>query len=464
LEFIIPQSPAEYEGSFMKRIVSASLLLAILMVMPAHAQKYGISSQFLDNGLEVIVIENPAVPLVTIEIVVKNGGYTEPPELDGLSHLYEHMFFKANKNIPQQEAFLERTRELGMVWNGTTSQERVNYYFTLHKDFLDDGMEFMRDAIRYPLFLQEELVRERPVVTGEFDRNEASPFFHWQNAMSRLMWHKYWSRKNVIGDREVILTATEAKMRKIQNRYYVPNNSAILIAGDVNPRQAFAMAEKWLGDWPRGNDPFVEFPVPEHPPLDSSSQVTVIQPVNAITIGVQWHGPKMLEDIKSTFAADVFSFAISQPNSRFQQMLVDSGLVDFAGLGYQTLVHTGPISLNARCSADRYERAMAAIQNEVAHFADDDYVTDEQIEYAKNQLEIGEIQGQEQTSNFVHTVSYWWSTGGLDYYLNYLDNLRAVKRSDIQGYVKRYIIGKYNVTGILASQEDAESLGLAGGM
>lgn len=448
----------------MKRIAIASLLLAIILVLPAQAQKYGISSRTLDNGLEVIVIENSTVPLVTIEIVVKNGAYTEPPELDGLSHLYEHMFFKANKNIPEQEAFMERTRELGMVWNGTTSSERVNYYFTLHKDFLDEGMEFMRDAIRYPLFLQEELIRERPVVTGEFDRNEASPFFHWQNAMSRLMWHKYWSRKNVIGDRDIILTATEAKMRKIQNRYYIPNNSAILIAGDVNPRQAFEVAEKWLGEWPRGDDPFVEFPIPEHPPLDSSSLVTVIQDVNAVTIGKQWHGPKMLEDVKATFAADVFSFAISQPNSRFQQMLVDSGLVDRVSLAYQTLVYTGPISCNARTSVDRYEKAMAALQNEIDHFADDDYLTDEQIEYAKNQLEISEIQGQEQTSNFVHTVSYWWSTGGLDYYLNYLENLRAVNREDIQHYVKKYIIGKNNVTGILASQEDAVALGLAGGM
>lgn len=448
----------------MKRIVSASLLLAIIMVLPAQAQKYGISSRILENGLEVIVIENSTVPLVTIEIVVRNGGYTEPPELDGLSHLYEHMFFKANKNIPEQKDFMERTRELGMVWNGTTSQERVNYYFTLHKDFLDEGMEFMRDAIRYPLFDQQELINERPVVTGEFDRNEASPFFHWQNAMSHLMWHKYWSRKNVIGDREVIMTATEAKMRQIQNRYYVPNNSAILIAGDVSPQEAFSMAEKWLGDWPRSADPFVEFPVPAHPPLDSSSHVTVIQPVNAVTIGRQWHGPKMLEDIKATFAADVFSFAISQPNSRFQQRLVDSGLVDFASLAYQTLVHTGPISCNARTSVDRYEKAMAALQNEIDHFGDDDYLTDEQIEYAKNQLEIGEIQGQEQTTNFVHTVSYWWSTGGLDYYINYLDNLRAVNREDIQNYVRRYIIGKNNVTGILASQEDAVALGLAGGM
>jgi len=446
-----------------KRIV-ATCLLVVLGALPAQAQKYGITSKTLDNGLQVIVIENHALPILTIEIAVRNGGFTEPPELDGLSHLYEHMFFKANKNIPSQEAYLARQRELGMVWNGTTSDELVNYFFTLHKNDLKDGMVFMRDAIRYPLFKQEELVRERPVVLGEFDRNEASPFFHWFRAVSHLMWSKYFSRKNVIGDRDVIITATQEKMRTIQNRYYIPNNSALILAGDVVPAEAFKMAQELFGDWPRGDDPFEKFPIPEHPPLDSSSTVTVIQPVNAVMVMKQWHGPSMRDDIKATFAADVFSFIIGQPNSRFQQMLVDSGLVDGVGLSYQSLVHTGPISLQARTDAGRYERAMAAIENEIQHFADPDYYTDEQLEFAKNQLEQSDIYNREQTSSFVHTISFWWSTGGLDYYLNYIDNLRAVNRADITAYINRYILGKANVTGILASQADAEQLGLAGGM
>jgi zinc protease len=268
----------------------------------------------------------------------------------------------------------------------------------------------------------------------------------------------------VIGDRDVIATATQEKMHTIQNRYYIPNNCALIVAGDVDPKAVFAKAQELYGDWPRGADPFVAFPIPEHPPLDSNVTVTVIQPVNAISILKQWHGPNLLEDTKSTFAADVFSFIISQPNSRFQKMLVDSGLVDGVGLAYQTLVHTGPISLNARTDAARFKRATSAIDAEISHFADPDYFTDEQLEYAKNQLEIGEIQGQERTSSFAHTISYWWTTGGLDYYLKYLDNLRAVKRADIANYLKRYVIGKYSVTGYLASQADASALGLSGGM
>src|SRR5205814_10698031 len=111
------------------------------MAQPRLPQNY--YWQKLDNGLEVVVIENHKVPLATIEIAVKNGAYTEGPEYSGLSHLFEHMFFKANKDYPDQEKFIKRTQELGAIWNGTTGEERVNYYFTFDKDSLEAGLKLM---------------------------------------------------------------------------------------------------------------------------------------------------------------------------------------------------------------------------------------------------------------------------------------------------------------------------------
>ena len=104
----------------------------------------------LPNGLEVVVIENDKVPLATIEIAVKNGAFTEDSNYNGLSHLFEHMFFKANQDYPDQEKFLKRTQELGAIWNGTTGDERVNYFFTFDKDSLNAGLKFMNAAIRFP--------------------------------------------------------------------------------------------------------------------------------------------------------------------------------------------------------------------------------------------------------------------------------------------------------------------------
>src|SRR6185369_8443051 len=105
----------------------------------------------------VLVVEDHALPLVTIEIAARNGSMTESPEYNGLSHLYEHMFFKANKALPNQEAYMARLRELGIQFNGTTNTERVNYFFTTTADHFDDAMVFMRDAIVTPIFDEKEL-------------------------------------------------------------------------------------------------------------------------------------------------------------------------------------------------------------------------------------------------------------------------------------------------------------------
>jgi zinc protease len=191
--------------------------------------------------------------------------------------------------------------------------------------------------------------------------------------------------------------------------------------------------------------------------------LAVVQPINFIVIQRTWQGPSMRDDVPGTFAADVFSFIIGQPDSKFQKNLVDAGLVDGVGLGYQSLTYTGPISLNARTSADRYQEALAAIEAEIEKFDDPDYFTDEQIEFAKNQLEISEIYGQERTDQFAHTVSYWWCARNLQYYMDYLENLRKVTREDIYRYIRIYIKGKPAVTGVLVSEEDQQKLKIGEG-
>jgi zinc protease len=438
-----------------------SLFLLIIWVIPLVAQKYNIYNSKLENGLEIIVIENSSVPLVTIEIDVRNGAYTEPPEFDGLSHLYEHMFFKANESIPSQEKYMERLRELGMIFNGSTSSERVNYFFTVHKDSLLPAMDFMKAAILTPLFLEEELVRERPVVTGEFDRNEANPYFHLNRAVDQKLWYKYFSRKNVIGDRNVILSADHDKMLTIKNRFYIPNNSALMIAGDVEHNNIFKLAKKYFTEWERREDPFEKFPIPEHPPLKSNQTVIVEKPVNAVTLQIAMQGPSVSKDMRSTFAADVFSFILGQNNSAFQKNLVQSGLFNNVNLTYYTQDHTGPITVFAQTTADKYEQAQKALFAEIDKFTMDDYFTDEQIEYAKTQLEMSEMFGQERPSTFVHTLGFWWCVGGgLDYYLNYIENLKSITRDDITKYINTYIKNKPYVKGILLSPSDRAKLGI----
>lgn len=421
---------------------------------PARLPEGKFTSQSLPNGLEIITMEDHSIPLVTIALAVKNGSYTEPPELNGLSHLYEHMFFKQNRAIANAEDYLNAIGTLGIAYNGTTREEVVEYYFTTTSPNLRTAMQFMKDAARYPLFDEGEFTREREVVIGEIDRNESNPYFPLTQEMNSRLFSKYTSRKNPLGNRQTVGTATTAMMRTIQQRYYVPNNSALVVTGDVTPADVFKLAQEFYGDWARREkDPFVEFPLVEHPPLTKSEGAVITSPIQNVVVSIGWHGPSIGKDNPATYAADVFSFILRQPNSRFQRNLVDTGLVTGIDLGYYTQRNVGPIQLFAQTTPDKAHAAIKAIYNEISHFNDKDYFTDEQLESAKALLESDDLYSREKLSDYTHTLSFWWASTGLDYFRGYLGRLRATSRADISRYITTYIQGKPHVGLALMSPE-----------
>ncbi|PYS93058.1 MAG: insulinase family protein [Acidobacteria bacterium] len=414
-------------------------------------------NKVLANGLEVIVLEDHSIPLVTVELAVKNGSFTEPPELNGLSHLYEHMFFKANCAFEKKASYLLTIDQLGILSNASTREEIVNYFSHTTSPNLRPAMLSIRDSARCPLFREQDFEQERQAVLGEIDRNESSPGYYLNQEMINRLFYKYPSRKNPLGNRETVKTATTDTMRLIQSRYYVPNNSALIITGDAQPDEVFRMADELFGDWARTEDPFKKFPLVEHPPLPKSEGAIIKQPVGNVIITVGWHGPSIGKDNAATYAADVFSFILRQPDSHFQRALVDSGLVTGIDLLYYTQRNTGPIQLLAETTPDKAKAATAAIYKEIAHFNDPDYFSDQELENAKGLLEADDLFSREKLSDYTHTIGFWWSSTGLDYFRGYLGNLRRTSRADINRYVSTYIQGKPHVGLAMLSDESQQA-------
>ncbi|MEO6778220.1 MAG: pitrilysin family protein [Gemmatimonadaceae bacterium] len=441
-------------------------MLAILPVVPStlDAQRADlekiIQRRVLANGLEVIVVENHGVPLATVEVNVRNGSFTQTPEYAGLAHMYEHMFFRANVQYPESEMYLDRASQLGAVFNGTTQEETVSYYLTVPADSVRGAIQWLTPALRSPLFLESELAVERQVVIGEYDRNESSPFFQLQRQMDTKLYPGNYSRKNVIGDRQVIATTTPQKMRYIQHKYYIPNNSVLIVAGDVNPDSIFAMAQTQLGDWPRGPDPFVADPIPDIPPLTANDAVVAEAGVNAVSVLIQWQGPSVGKDPKSTYAADVFSDLLNDPRSRFQQRLVDSGLWQGVVVNYYTLNHTGPITISGQTSPEKLRPALAAMASEIAKLDDPNYFDPADLRAAQAQRSVTSAFGREQASAFAHTLGFWWSVASLEYYMGYVDNMARQTTADLRAYADKYIIGKPHITGVLISPQARQQIHL----
>lgn len=438
------------------RAVSCALLLgALLPPPPAAAQgqraelERTIRQRVLANGLEVIVVPSPGVPIATIELVVKNGAFTQPPEYAGLAHLFEHMFFKANDTYPEPDEFLDRAAALGALFNATTREELVSYYLTVVSDSVEGGMRFLNAALRGAQFRRDELAREKQVVLGEYDRAESSPWFRLDETIGKRLWGSFWSRKNTIGDREVIQNVTPEQMRTIRDLYYVPNNSALILSGDVEPARMFALAEHVFGDWPRGRNPFEAAPVPAVPPLERNLGIIVEEDVNAVTVQIQWHGPSARRDEAATFAADVYSDILNQPTSRFQDRLVESGLWQGVLVNYYTLNHVGPITVSGQTTPDQLRAALAALHAELRATLEPGYFRPEELEAIKAHRAVTTAFGQERASENSHTIGFWWSVVGLDYYLRYIDEMAAQGPADLQRYARTYIVGKPHITGVM---------------
>ena len=442
----------------------AGLVLLALAPATAQAQRAELEKvirrRVLPNGLEVIAVENHGVPLATVEVVVRNGAFVQTPAYAGLAHLYEHMFFKANAAHPEPDETIQALSELGAVFNASTREELVNYYLTLPSDSLQAGLRVLAAALTSPLFLSDELERERQVVLAEYDRNQASPFFRFEQETGKKLWGSAFSRKNPIGERAVLAGATPDQMRALQKLYYVPNNSVLIVSGDIVPDSVFALAQRHLGSWARGADPFAAAPIPPVPPVTRDAGLILEDETNAVTVQLQWHGPSVRQQEAATFWADVYSDILNAPQSRFQRKLVDSGLFQGVIVNYYTLNQVGPITVSGQTTPEKLRQAIPALVAALKETITPGYFTAEELEAAKASRAVTSAFGRERSSEFSHTIGFWWSVSGLDYYLKYVDEMARTTPAQLRQYATTYILGKPHVTSVLLPPGTARRLGL----
>jgi zinc protease len=407
----------------------------------------------MPNGLEVLIIENHLTPIATIELAVKNGSFTEPADFNGLSHLYEHMFFTANAVDTSEDDFRQRNAKLGIINNGTTHEEVVEYYFTLPKKNLWDGLEFMADAIMSPAFKEDELKEQIAIVLGEFDRHESAPYFNFNRKLAAALWGPdHTSRKQPLGERSTIAATTRAKMLAIKEKYYIPNNSILIIAGDVKTDEVKDLVNLHFARWKTGPDPFATDPPTRTPPLDSIKTVVDYLDLPTVTASLRWHGPSIGLDDKATFAADVFLYIVSQQEHEYRKRLEESGLAQSVNFWYYTQRYVGPISADITTTPEKLAESMRIFWQQINKFDDPNYFTEEELETAKAVLRNRIIMDSEELSEFTHTLAFWWASAGMDYYEHYLDNLNKITKADIRDYVQKYVKGKPYVLGLALSE------------
>lgn len=459
-----------------KRFV-ASALLALLAAGAAFADPTpikGLSRYALDNGLELFVLENHAVPLARVQITFRSGAIAQTAKTAGLFHLYEHMLFKGNAKYKTETDFTAAMADLGVAnWNGGTSNEYVTYYFTIPSDKLDQGLEFWSQAVRAPLFDPAELETEKKVVADEISGDFNDPSVVFQSAISSRLFYKYPYRRDALGTIDNVKSATPAILRDIQSKYYVPNNAAIFIGGDVTPEAAFAATRKWYGDWKRGDDPW-KSPLPPQaiPAVRLPTFVLYSDPSLPAGIGLidmYYRGPDVMGDPKSTYAADVWGTLVANPDGKFKTDIMKSVPKlydkDYINAGYYTQRDGGQITISTAFLVDpaapAWRRAQAEFKETVRGMEIESmrvnpsgYFSKSEFEAVKTKLEDDRIASLETADGFVSELSFWWATASADYFFGYLDNMKKVTASDLSDFIFKYISKNLEIVAVRLSPAD----------
>ncbi len=430
-------------------------MTAVFILLAASAQAAGpswegLSSEVMDNGLTVITYEDHTAPVATVCLAVRTGATCEIPRTNGLAHFYEHMFFKGNRDVPDQEAYNARMRELGIVRNGVTSSEAVRYYFALPSDLLDEGLDFMYSAISAPLFDPEEMEREREVILNEYQRNTTHPYWNLWKAREQVLYPRSPWRANTIGKPGVISSACPEAMREFQRRYYVPGNCALIIAGDIEADRALASAGRIFGDWqPGAGSDYDSLEVCIG--LESDTTVQVRGPAGMAYVSVSYAGPPIQEDPKATYAADVWGTFLGRRSGRFYRSLVTEGpFLDASGY-YYTQRYGPTVSFGGPVEPGRAEEAVRLLRSEIERLCRPEYYPREGLETARGMMRREQLLKAEVARDMaVETLAFWWVVaGGMDYFRGYLDNVAEVETEDVTGFLDEYVCGSPSATFVL---------------
>jgi zinc protease len=438
------------------RLIFVALLGAVELALPARAPALqspvdrAMHRKTLDNGLQVIVVENAAVPLATALVAFHNGAFTQDSDEAGLAHLYEHLLFHSFRHNPS--AFGTETTKLRGVYNGTTSQEVVNYFVQVPSDNIEPAIGLLADLLRKAGFSNGDLKSERSIVLNELQRDESDPEGDLQRQVERALWGSAWHRKDVGGDSSSLQGISLDRLKATYARYYVPNNAALIVTGDVEPERIFELAQREFGEWVAAPNPFADRAIPAIPPLEKTTAVMVAKDVLDVTIVVAMHGPSVRTDPGATYAADVFFDVFNDPTAAFQRRLVDGGpFVSISG-SYLTLDNTGPIEIRGKTTP---EHAQQAILNLLFELHDLDLlqgVTDDDLAIARKRRQVGGALARERTASLAPSLAFWWSAAGMDYYLGYNDHMATQTADSLRRFARAYVTEAPRVIGVLGTR------------
>jgi zinc protease len=307
------------------------LLLATSFAFAAGKQifPYPYTQEDLPNGLRVITVPTDYPNIVALLIVVSAGSRNEvEPGKSGFAHLFEHLMFRGTKEFPP-EKYTAELKNAGAASNAFTTDDFTGYHTTFSKEDLPRILSMEADRFQHLEYTPEAFKTETLAVLGEFNKNSASPTSKLFEVLRATAFKTHSYRHTTMGflaDIQAFPNEYDYS-RQFFGRYYRPEYTTIIVAGDVDPKRVRSLVEERWGAWQRGN---YKPEIPAEPPQDAPRTAHIDWPSPTLPwVAVSYRGPAYSDTTEETAALDAIArlgFDESSPLS--QKMVIQDQSVD----------------------------------------------------------------------------------------------------------------------------------------
>ena len=434
-----------------------AFLLATILPVAATADER-VTDFTLDNGLDVVVIEDHRAPVAVHMLWYRSGSADEPLGQSGVAHFLEHLLFKATDTLESGE-FSATVARNGGEDNAFTSYDYTAYYQRIAADRLDLMMQMEADRMRNIRLTEEDITTERQVILEEraqrTDNNPHSLFGEQMNAAQYLN-HRY--GVPIIGWRNEMETLDREDALSFYKSHYAPNNAILIVAGDVTPDEVRALAEKHYS------------PIPAEPTLPPRFRAE--EPVQNAERRVIYRDPRVAQPYVSRSYLAPERDAGAQEKAAALTVLAEilgggqtSVLSEKLQFDTQTAIYTGAFYSGTALDRTTFDLVVVpseGITLEVAEAAMDkvlaDFLTEgvnpEQLDRIKMQLRAAEIYARDDVEAAANRYGRALTSGlTIADVQAWPDVLQTVTAEDVRAAAREVLNRRHSVTGWLISEE-----------
>jgi zinc protease len=410
----------------------------------------------LPNGMRVLLKEIHTAPIISHWLWVQVGSRDEPSGITGASHWVEHMQFKGTKKFPGGQLDKDISRD-GGFWNAMTYMDWTTYFETMPADKIDLALQLEADRFTNSLFEEEEVASERTVIISERQGNENNPIFLLDEDVQVEAFDAHPYRHEVIGEMADLETMSREDLYQHYNRYYVPSNAVLAIAGDFDSKKMMSRVEELFGGIPAGAEPS-RIAKDEDPP-DAERRVETKGPGETIFVRAAYRAPRATDpDFFALTVLDslltgpsnlnLFGGGISNKTSRLYKRLVEQEMAVSVGGGLQATIdpflYGITITVHPERSADD---VIAPLDEEISRLQNAPPKAVE-LSRAVKQARALFAYGSESITNQGFWLGFAEMFDSYDWFLKYLERLEAVTPEEVQTVAQRYLRPEHRILGV----------------